>query len=38
MQVIIAKHSGFCSGVKKAVETAMSISPENTFVYGEIIH
>ena len=38
MQVIIAKHSGFCSGVKKAVETAMSVSPENTFVYGEIIH
>ena len=38
MQVIVAKHSGFCSGVKKAVETAMSVSPENTFVYGEIIH
>ncbi len=38
MQIVVAKHSGFCSGVKKAVETAMSVSPENTFVYGEIIH
>ncbi|MBD5636919.1 MAG: bifunctional 4-hydroxy-3-methylbut-2-enyl diphosphate reductase/30S ribosomal protein S1 [Clostridia bacterium] len=38
MQVVVAKNSGFCSGVKKAVETAMSVSPENTFVYGEIIH
>lgn len=38
MQVVIAKNSGFCSGVRKAVETAMSVSPENTYVYGEIIH
>ena len=38
MQVIVAKHSGFCSGVRKAVETAMSIPPQNTFVYGELIH
>ena len=36
--MIIAKNSGFCTGVKKAVERAMSISPENTYVYGEIIH
>lgn len=38
MQVVIAKNGGFCTGVKKAVETAMSVSPENTFVYGEVIH
>lgn len=38
MQVVIAKNSGFCTGVKRAVETAMSVPPENTFVYGEIIH
>ncbi|MDE6411575.1 MAG: bifunctional 4-hydroxy-3-methylbut-2-enyl diphosphate reductase/30S ribosomal protein S1, partial [Clostridia bacterium] len=38
MQVIVARNSGFCSGVRKAVETAMCVPPENTFVYGEIIH
>ena len=38
MQVIIANTGGFCSGVKKAVETALNVPPENTFVYGEIIH
>ncbi len=38
MQVIVAKTGGFCSGVKKAVETALNVPPENTFVYGEIIH
>ena len=30
MQVIIAKHSGFCRGVQNAVDTAMSVPPENT--------
>lgn len=38
MQVIIAENSGFCRGVKNAVDTAMRISPENTYIYGEIIH
>lgn len=38
MEIKIAKHSGFCSGVKIAVDTAMNIPPENTYVYGEIIH
>lgn len=38
MQVLIAKNSGFCSGVRKAVETALDISCENAYVYGEIIH
>lgn len=38
MKVTLAKHSGFCKGVQHAVDTAMNISPENTFVLGEIIH
>jgi len=38
MEIKIAKHSGFCSGVKIAVNTAMSVEAENTYVYGEIIH
>lgn len=38
MHVIVAKNGGFCSGVKKAVDTAMSVDPKNTYIYGEIIH
>ena len=38
MEIIVAKHGGFCRGVKKAVDTALSISPQNTYIYGEIIH
>lgn len=38
MRVIVAKDSGFCLGVRKAVETALSIPTENTFVLGELIH
>ncbi len=38
MEFIIAKSGGFCHGVQKAVRTALSISPENTYIYGEIIH
>ncbi len=38
MEVIVAKSGGFCHGVKKAVDTALSIAPENTYIYGEIIH
>ena len=38
MELIVAKSGGFCKGVKKAVETAMNISPENTYILGEIIH
>ena len=38
MEVILAKHSGFCTGVKRAVDTVMSLKPENTYVLGEIIH
>ena len=38
MEFIIAKSGGFCHGVKKAVDTALSIEPQNTYIYGEIIH
>ncbi len=38
MQVIVARHCGFCKGVRSAVDTAMSIPPENTYALGEIIH
>ncbi len=38
MNVIVAKHSGFCVGVKKAVDTAMALDENNSYVLGEIIH
>ncbi|MBR2341460.1 MAG: bifunctional 4-hydroxy-3-methylbut-2-enyl diphosphate reductase/30S ribosomal protein S1 [Clostridia bacterium] len=38
MEIIVAKSGGFCQGVKKAVDTAMTITPENTYIFGEIIH
>ena len=38
MEIVVAKNGGFCRGVKKAVDTALTISPENTYIYGEIIH
>ncbi|MDE6356017.1 MAG: bifunctional 4-hydroxy-3-methylbut-2-enyl diphosphate reductase/30S ribosomal protein S1 [Clostridia bacterium] len=38
MEVFLAKHSGFCAGVKNAVNTAMSLDCKNAYVLGEIIH
>ena len=38
MEFLIAKSCGFCQGVKKAVDTAMTVDPENTYVNGDIIH
>ena len=38
MEFVIAKSGGFCRGVKKAVDTALSIEPTGTYIYGEIIH
>ena len=38
MEILVAKSGGFCRGVKKAVDTALSVPPENTYIYGEIIH
>lgn len=36
MKVILAKHAGFCFGVRRAVETALSAAPALTL--GPIIH
>jgi len=38
MQVVIAKNNGFCNGVKLAVDTAMGVTDNNTYLLGEIIH
>ncbi|MBQ7340148.1 MAG: 4-hydroxy-3-methylbut-2-enyl diphosphate reductase [Clostridia bacterium] len=38
MKVIIGKNSGFCFGVKRAVDEAFSLKGERKFVLGEIIH
>ena len=38
MQVFVAEHHGFCTGVRRAVDTALSVAPENTYVLGELIH
>jgi len=38
MKVILAKHSGFCAGVKRAVEAALSVTPDHTYLLGELIH
>lgn len=38
MEVLVAKNCGFCEGVARAVNTALSVPVENTYVLGEIIH
>ena len=38
MNVILAKNSGFCRGVRRAVDAAMSADASDTYVLGEIIH
>ena len=38
MEFVIAKSGGFCRGVKKAVDTALTIDANNTYIFGEIIH
>jgi len=38
MEVYVAKSGGFCRGVEHAVDTAMNIETENTYLLGEIIH
>ena len=38
MEIILAEHSGFCTGVRRAVDTAMSLEGQNAYILGEIIH
>jgi 4-hydroxy-3-methylbut-2-en-1-yl diphosphate reductase len=42
MNIMIAKHAGFCFGVKKAIEIAKDTASNNkdkkTYVYGQLVH
>ena len=38
MKVYLANHCGFCSGVRKAVDKALNVPAENTYILGELIH
>ncbi|MCL2371066.1 MAG: bifunctional 4-hydroxy-3-methylbut-2-enyl diphosphate reductase/30S ribosomal protein S1 [Firmicutes bacterium] len=38
MKIIVGKYSGFCSGVKKAVDLAFLYASPDTYTYGQIIH
>ncbi|MBQ3116579.1 MAG: 4-hydroxy-3-methylbut-2-enyl diphosphate reductase [Clostridia bacterium] len=38
MKILKGKNAGFCFGVKRAVTRAKSLSGENNYVLGEIIH
>ncbi len=38
MKVLVGKNSGFCFGVKRAVEGAFNLKEGRNFVLGEIIH
>ncbi len=41
MEIKVAKNSGFCFGVKKAIEIAEEIAhnnPQNTYVIGQLVH
>ncbi|MBS3100804.1 4-hydroxy-3-methylbut-2-enyl diphosphate reductase [Candidatus Woesearchaeota archaeon] len=41
MEIKVAKHAGFCFGVKKAIEIAEEVAQKNkekTYVYGQLVH
>ena len=38
MRILVAENRGFCAGVRRAVNTALEIAPENTYVLGELVH
>ena len=40
MNLMVAKHAGFCFGVKKAIEIAEETALKNgkTYVYGQLVH
>ena len=38
MKVVLAKSSGFCMGVKRAVDTAKTVYGDGVYILGEIIH
>ena len=41
VEIKVAKHAGFCFGVKKAIEIAEEVAEKNqgkTYVYGQLVH
>ena len=38
MKIVLAKNNGFCKGVKRAIDTVLSLNDPNVYVLGEIIH
>ena len=42
MEIMVAKHAGFCFGVKKAIDIAEETAARNegkkTYVYGQLVH
>ena len=38
MEILVAKSGGFCNGVRKAVDIALSVPPENVYLLSELIH
>ena len=41
VEIKVAKHAGFCFGVKKAIEIAEEVAQNNrgkTYVYGQLVH
>ena len=41
MEIKVAKHAGFCFGVKRAIEIAEEVAQNNnekTYVYGQLVH
>jgi len=41
MEIMVAKHAGFCFGVKKAIDIAEETAAKNdgkTYVYGQLVH
>ena len=38
MEIIKAKHSGFCFGVKRAIDETMKLKGDKNFILGDIIH
>jgi 4-hydroxy-3-methylbut-2-en-1-yl diphosphate reductase len=41
MEIMVAKHAGFCFGVKRAIDIAEDVASRNngkTYVYGQLVH
>ncbi len=40
MEIMVARHAGFCFGVKKAIDIAEEVAKNNrnTYVYGQLVH